>query len=723
MSRPQGTSVIVRELFKPQPVRRVHLKKNIKRQYAQLLGVLQSYAIISTGVRFVCTNKTGSKSRVTALSTPGSDSMDRNIAAVFGVKFLKTLDPFEMTIFEDRESVADRGSIKGYVSKMGKGITMSNSGRQILFVNGRPTDIAKVTRVLNRSWRQFEMTHKPAFVLDIRLPAGHFDVNVTPDKRTILIVDEPVVLAKLDAALTKMWEPSRFTYKVTPIVALISSKRSEAAITSAKTANRDGPNDNDDASASKPAKTSEKQEETLTNVATMRNEDARTIVVDAVNIEEEDVAEMQRQKKKKKNTTTTTNDIETTLVKSAKVKSRHVDEKTQGMQMTEASLSIMAAESTEEKATISSAQKRAETQMSKTTNDNVLPRPSNVVAASNTSTATLKRKRRGRSFMDAVPTTALDWDSLPSSSSSHVCGPKCHCGGRAGSAPTVLVRPEDGSNARAEAAKTAPATLKISIGELRSRLTRNRSKAETKTNLSNCGNFDRLGASATEVDGDSFERIFRKRYFKEMEIIGQFNLGFIIGRLNDDLFILDQHACDEKFNFERLHRESKRHAQRLIQPRRLHVSADEEMTVIEHIELFRRNGFDITVDEGSAVGQRLKLRGLSHCMGASFGVEDVHEFASVLQDWTPSTGSAPPRLPKLDRLFASKACRSSVMIGTALDTRKMRMIVRNLQTLNQPWNCPHGRPTMRHLVDLNASDAANYKRSEKRVRHSYLPRQ
>ena len=37
-----------------------------------------------------------------------------------------------------------------------------------------------------------------------------------------------------------------------------------------------------------------------------------------------------------------------------------------------------------------------------------------------------------------------------------------------------------------------------------------------------------------------------------MEVVGQFNLGFIIARLGQDLFIVDQHATDEKFNFETL---------------------------------------------------------------------------------------------------------------------------------------------------------------------------
>ena len=59
------------------------------------------------------------------------------------------------------------------------------------------------------------------------------------------------------------------------------------------------------------------------------------------------------------------------------------------------------------------------------------------------------------------------------------------------------------------------------------------------------------------------------------------------------------------------------------------------------------------------------------------------------------------RLPKLRSMFASRACRSAVMIGTALEPSKMKQIVSQLARLDQPWNCPHGRPTLRHLVSLN----------------------
>lgn len=49
-----------------------------------------------------------------------------------------------------------------------------------------------------------------------------------------------------------------------------------------------------------------------------------------------------------------------------------------------------------------------------------------------------------------------------------------------------------------------------------------------------------------------------------MDVVGQFNKGFIITRLRGDLFIVDQHASDEKYNFERLQKEARIQSQLLI---------------------------------------------------------------------------------------------------------------------------------------------------------------
>ena len=75
------------------------------------------------------------------------------------------------------------------------------------------------------------------------------------------------------------------------------------------------------------------------------------------------------------------------------------------------------------------------------------------------------------------------------------------------------------------------------------------------------------------------ERVFNKADFGRMEVVGQFNLGFIIARLGRDLFIVDQHASDEKYNFERLQAGTVLNRQPLVLPQKLQLSAPEEMTI------------------------------------------------------------------------------------------------------------------------------------------------
>lgn len=70
-----------------------------------------------------------------------------------------------------------------------------------------------------------------------------------------------------------------------------------------------------------------------------------------------------------------------------------------------------------------------------------------------------------------------------------------------------------------------------------------------------------------------------------MAVCGQFNLGFIIARLDNDLFIVDQHASDEKYNFERLVRTTVLNKQPLLNPLGLDLTAAEEVTCQEHLQV------------------------------------------------------------------------------------------------------------------------------------------
>jgi DNA mismatch repair protein PMS2 len=221
-----------------------------------------------------------------------------------------------------------------------------------------------------------------------------------------------------------------------------------------------------------------------------------------------------------------------------------------------------------------------------------------------------------------------------------------------------------------------------------------------------------------------------------MHIIGQFNLGFILATLGDDLFIIDQHASDEIYNFEKLQRNTTMTKQPLLKPVPLDLSAAEEQTVLRNMPVFLKNGFgfcdvaenvpgaDInnsSVDPGSMCGaasSALKLNAVPFLKNVAFDKSDVQELVSLLdqgQHSLPSnsqlsiglrsnpSAAEPERVlrpGKVRAALAMRACRSSIMIGTALDARTMRRVLRNLSTLSAPWNCPHGRPTMRHVRRL-----------------------
>lgn len=107
------------------------------------------------------------------------------------------------------------------------------------------------------------------------------------------------------------------------------------------------------------------------------------------------------------------------------------------------------------------------------------------------------------------------------------------------------------------------------------------------------------------------------------------------------------------------------------------------------------------VDDSQPTTKKLKITAIPFSKGTQFGVDDVHELASIVADNTNPGEMA--RLPKARAMFASRACRSSIMIGKAMDKGQMARVVAKMATIEQPWNCPHGRPTMRHLADISKS--------------------
>lgn len=220
------------------------------------------------------------------------------------------------------------------------------------------------------------------------------------------------------------------------------------------------------------------------------------------------------------------------------------------------------------------------------------------------------------------------------------------------------------------------------------------------------GKAKALAAATSEL-----ERLFRKEDFKQMKVIGQFNLGFVIGKIDQDLFIVDQHAADEKYNFERLSQTTILNQQPLLRPLRMELAPEEEIVISMHMDVFRKNGFSLVEDNHAPCGRRFVLKAVPFSKNITFGVADIKDLISILSDSqgecsmigsyrSDTADSVCP--PRVRAMLASRACRSSIMIGDSLERNEMQKILDHLASLRSPWNCPHGRPTMRHLVDLTS---------------------
>ncbi|KAK8925823.1 DNA mismatch repair protein PMS1 [Platanthera zijinensis] len=195
--------------------------------------------------------------------------------------------------------------------------------------------------------------------------------------------------------------------------------------------------------------------------------------------------------------------------------------------------------------------------------------------------------------------------------------------------------------------------------------------------------------------------------------------------------MVDQHAADEKYNYERISKSTILRQQPLLnshlchsaslsescsiytfqinRPIRLELSPEEEEVASMNMDIIRKNGFLLMDNIHAPPRERFLLKAVPFSKNITFGVEDLKELISTLADnedecyiiSSYKMDTADSICPSRVRaMFASRACRMSVMIGDPLSKFEMKKILENLVDLKSPWNCPHGRPTMRHLADL-----------------------
>ncbi|KAI9816178.1 MAG: hypothetical protein M1827_001779 [Pycnora praestabilis] len=275
---------------------------------------------------------------------------------------------------------------------------------------------------------------------------------------------------------------------------------------------------------------------------------------------------------------------------------------------------------------------------------------------------------------------------------------------------------KDSTTQLVQTINTSVAKLEQQISELTKAMERHRKTTAT--------DVDEIDTSLQERSAEEqLSLTVSKGDFERMRIVGQFNLGFILAIRassssgassasenipnKEELFIIDQHASDEKYNFERLQAETVVQNQRLVRPRTLDLTAIEEEIIVENLDALEKNGFIVEIDNSGEepVGRRCKLISLPMSREVVFDTRDLEEIISLLAE-SPlsslSSSSSIPRPAKVRRMFAMRACRSSIMIGRTLTAKQMEKVVRHMGEIEKPWNCPHGRPTMRHVMGLSA---------------------
>lgn len=97
-ARSPGTTVTLERLFYTLPVRHKEFTKNLKKEYAKLMHVIQCYCLVSEGIKLSCWNSIGGGDKATKMmSTHSKNSLRENVIEIFGLSAMQGLVKFEQS--------------------------------------------------------------------------------------------------------------------------------------------------------------------------------------------------------------------------------------------------------------------------------------------------------------------------------------------------------------------------------------------------------------------------------------------------------------------------------------------------------------------------------------------------------------------------------------------------------------------------------------------------
>ena len=184
------------------------------------------------------------------------------------------------------------------------------------------------------------------------------------------------------------------------------------------------------------------------------------------------------------------------------------------------------------------------------------------------------------------------------------------------------------------------------------------------------------------------EKILAMENRSRFRIIGQVFDTYWLMEFEDKLMMIDQHAAHEKVNYERLikrYREKNVLSQGLMPPVIVSLSGQEESVLKTHLDTFAALGFEIEAFGGSEYALRSVPVDL-------YGCDEREMFLEVLDSLLDGTGFGSIRV--IEEKIASMSCKAAVKGNNKLSVPEAEALIDELLTLDNPYNCPHGRPTI-----------------------------
>lgn len=184
------------------------------------------------------------------------------------------------------------------------------------------------------------------------------------------------------------------------------------------------------------------------------------------------------------------------------------------------------------------------------------------------------------------------------------------------------------------------------------------------------------------------DKILSEKAKEHYEIIGQLFETYWLISYQDKLLIVDQHAAHEKVRYERLmrhFREKEAASQQINPPMIVTLNNQEKECLQNHMEDFAALGFVIEEFGGNDYAIRSVPLDLYGYTEGTFFYEILDELAAEVATGTPES---------VRNRIATMACKAAVKGNMRMSRQEMGALIDELLTLDNPYNCPHGRPTI-----------------------------